>query len=155
MNPRFRDFVEPLERKFQELISMSPVTYHTLPSQLPKRGIYIFSDGDDNLYVERSNRLRERLRGHCIPSATHYTATFAFRIAREKTGILKATYKKEGSRPQLVADKAFNLAFMEAIKKVANMNIRYIEVNDPISQALLEIYIATVLRTPYNDFDNH
>ncbi len=35
------------------------------------------------------------------------------------------------------------------------MDIRYVEETDPIKQALLEIYTATALRTPYNDFENH
>ena len=35
------------------------------------------------------------------------------------------------------------------------MKIRFVEETDPVRQALLEIYVATVLETPYNDFDNH
>ena len=30
-----------------------------------------------------------------------------------------------------------------------------VEETDPVSQALLEIYIAIALQTPYNDFENH
>ena len=33
--------------------------------------------------------------------------------------------------------------------------IRFVEETDPVRQALLEIYVAAVLGTPYNDFDNH
>jgi hypothetical protein len=35
------------------------------------------------------------------------------------------------------------------------MNLRFVEENDPVRQALLEIYVAVTLNTPYNDFDNH
>jgi hypothetical protein len=35
------------------------------------------------------------------------------------------------------------------------MDLRFVEESDPIRQALLEIYSARVLKTPYNDFDNH
>lgn len=35
------------------------------------------------------------------------------------------------------------------------MQLRYVEEPDPLRQALLEMYIAFVLRTPYNDFNNH
>jgi hypothetical protein len=35
------------------------------------------------------------------------------------------------------------------------MEIRFVEETHPVRQALLEIYVATVLETPYNDFDNH
>lgn len=155
MHSKFKTFVESLEPKFQQLLSTTPIKYCNLPRQMPKKGIYLFSEGQNHLYVGRTNRLRERLRGHCIPSATHFTATFAFRIAREKTGFLKATYKTEGSRAALVNHEIFGPAFVEAKARIAEMNIRFVEEDDPVSQALLEIYIATVLGTPFNDFDNH
>jgi len=155
MDPRFDSFVESLEPKFQQLVSMKPIKYRQLPQQLPKKGLYLFSEGENHLYVGRTNRMRERLRGHCIPSATHFTATFAFRIAREKTGLLKATYKTKGSRAELARDAVFGPAFIDAKERIARMDIRYVEENDPVSQTLLEIYVATVLGTPYNDFDTH
>jgi len=35
------------------------------------------------------------------------------------------------------------------------MDLRYVEESDPVRQTLLEVYIAVVLKTPYNDFNNH
>lgn len=35
------------------------------------------------------------------------------------------------------------------------MDVRYVEEVDPVKQTLLEVYVATVLGTPYNDFENH
>ena len=155
MDPSFKVFVESLEPKFNELVSMQPIKYDSLPHHLPKKGLYLFSEEDNHLYVGRTNRLRNRLREHCMPSGTHFSATFAFRIARQKTGYLKATYKTKLSRPELVKDSVFGPAFEEAKKRVSIMDIRFIEETDPISQALLEIYVATVLHTPYNDFETH
>jgi hypothetical protein len=155
MDPSFKVFVESLEPKFYDLVSMQPIKYNKLPPHLPKKGLYLFSEGDNHLYVGRTNRLRERLREHCMPSGTHFSATFAFRIARQQTGYSKATYKTKLSRPELVRDSVFGPAFEEAKKRVSTMDIRFIEETSPISQALLEIYVATVLHTPYNDFENH
>jgi predicted GIY-YIG superfamily endonuclease len=155
MNHTFKLFIDSLEPMFQELTDMLPLKYRELPSNIPKRGIYLFTENRKHLYVGRTNRLRERLRGHCIPSASHFTATFAFRLAREKSGLLKATYKVEGSRKALITHEVFGPAFIEAKARISEMEIRYVEVTDPVSQALLEIYVATVLNTPYNDFDNH
>jgi hypothetical protein len=155
MHPRFMSRVESLDPKFQQLITMQPVKYYEIPRHLPQKGLYLFSEGTSHLYVGRTNRLRERLRGHCIPSATHFTATFAFRIAREKTGFRKATYKTKGSRADLIDHELFGPAFLEAKERISRMDIRYVEEDDPISQALLEIYTATALETPYNDFDTH
>jgi hypothetical protein len=155
MNAKFREFVEALEPKFQQLVSMTPVKYGALPRELPKRAIYLFSENGSYLYVGRTNNLRNRLRGHCSPSSRHFSAVFAFRIARQDTGLTKASYKPEGSRANLCSDPIFGPAFLEAKRRVARMDIRYVEEADPVRQALLEIYVATALGTPYNDFENH
>jgi len=86
---------------------------------------------------------------------THFTATFAFRIAREDTGRTKASYAPEGSRAQLVKDTVFGPAFEAAKRRVNAMDIRFVEEPDSVRQALLEIYAATVLQTRFNDFENH
>ena len=155
MDPNFKVFVESLEPKFHQLIQMPPVKYQQLPRNLPKKGLYLFSENDNHLYVGRTNRLRDRLREHCMPSGTHFSATFAFRIARKETGYVKASYKTKGSRAELVNDSVFGTAFLEAKERISKMDIRFIEETDPVSQALLEIYVATVLGTPYNAFENH
>jgi hypothetical protein len=135
---------------------MKPVKYKALPSSLPtKCAVYLFSEDNNHLYVGRSKNLRQRLRGHCIPSSTHFSASFAFRIARQETGHLKATYTAKGSRKSLVIDTVFGQTFEIAKKRVSSMDIRYVEEVDQTNQALLEIYASTVLKTPYNDFDTH
>jgi hypothetical protein len=155
VNCDFRQLVESLEPKFKVLMAMTPVSYRNLPSDLPERGIYLFSEGDEHLYVGRTNRLRRRLAGHCRPSSGHFSGTFAFRIARKETGMLKAAYSASGSRAALVIDPAFGPAFIGAKARAAGMDLRYVEEADPVRQALLEIYVAVTLKTPYNDFDNH
>jgi predicted GIY-YIG superfamily endonuclease len=155
MNTAFVRFVETLEPKFQSLIAMKAVRYAGLPSQMPERGIYLFSEGANHLYVGRTNRIRRRLAGHCRPSSTHFSATFAFRIARKETGLLKATYTTKGSRAELVKDPIFGPAFTAAKTRLANMDLRFVDEDDPVRQALLEIYVAVALKTPFNDFDNH
>lgn len=91
MHPRFAALIEALEPKRNALLVMPPVQYGSLPRVLPMRGVYLFSDGGRHLYVGRTNNLRRRLGGHCRPSATHSTATFAFRLAREQTGLRRPT----------------------------------------------------------------
>jgi len=155
MNARFARLIDALEPKYRRLLSMRPVKYDALPREMPARGIYLFSDGPFRLYVGRTNRLRQRLQNHCRPSGTHSTATLAFRIARYESGNFEATYTQAGSRAALLKDPKFARAFRSAKRCVRAMDIRYVEEEDPTRQALLEIYIATVLRTPFNDFDNH
>ncbi len=155
MDARFRELIDSLEPQFRQLVAMTPVKYGSLPRQIPSRGIYLFSDGQRHLYVGRTNRLRQRLQNHCLLSGTHFTATFAFRIARQDTGRVRATYSKAGSREALTSDPKFAKAFEAAKRRVAAMDIRFVEEPDATRQALLEIYAATVLGTPYNDFENH
>jgi predicted GIY-YIG superfamily endonuclease len=155
LNEIFRSHMDAMEPSFKALLEMVPISGSRLPSDIPLRGIYLFSDGDRHLYVGRSNRIRKRLQDHCRPSSGHNSATFAFRIARKETGILEATYSKKGSRVELEKDPEFGSAFQDAKARVRTMNIRYIEENEPMRQALLEMYVALSLETPYNDFDNH
>jgi hypothetical protein len=155
MHPIFAAVANELDPKFQALLSMAPVRYGRLPRHLPERAIYLFSEGDQHLYVGRTNRLRQRLRGHCIPSATHFTATLAFRMARQVTGLTQATYTTDGSRAALVDHEVFGPQFIMAKQQISQMELRYVEETDPVRQALLEIYTAVVLKTPHNDFDNH
>lgn len=155
MDATFKEHVEALPAKFKRLVSMTPVTCTTLPGGMPKRGIYLFSENGNDLYVGRSNAMRSRVRNHGSPSASHGTAAFAFKLAREATGNPKATYRTEGSRAQLIADPNFLKAFSEAKARIAQMQVRFIEETDPVRQCLLEVYVALALGTPYNDFDNH
>jgi predicted GIY-YIG superfamily endonuclease len=155
MHPDFRQFVENLAPKVEALLEMTPVRYGGLPRDMPKRGIYLFSDGASHLYVGRTNRMRQRLAGHCLPSSTHFSATFAFRLARQETGMLKASYAVAGSRADLVKEPVFAASFARAKARLAQLDLRFVEETEPVRQALLEIYAAVLLKTPYNDFDNH
>jgi hypothetical protein len=155
MNAKFQSLVESLEPQYLRLVEMAPVRYGALSKHLPMRAIYLFSEVNRHLYVGRTNNLRNRLRGHCSAASNHFSAVFAFRLAREATGFMKATYRTEGSRASLSADPVFGPAFARARQRVAQMDIRFVEEVDPINQALLELYTATTLETQYNDFENH
>jgi hypothetical protein len=156
MDAKFLSHVEALKPQLERLLDMSPVTPVTLPTKMPRKGVYLLSEGDKHLYVGRSNDIKKRIGRHSRPGATHRMAAFAFRFAREATGNMKATYKKgEGSRAALMEDSKFVTAFDSAKARIRKMNLRFVEETDSVRQALLEIYVAVVLETPYNDFDNH
>jgi predicted GIY-YIG superfamily endonuclease len=155
MHEHFKRYVESLHPSFERLMEMSPVKMSALPKQLPKKCVYLFSEGEQTLYVGRTRRLRQRLREHSIAGAQHNQAVFAFRLAREMTGRLTATYSAEGSRIALSADSKFAKAFTQAKARVRRMDLRFVEETDPLRQALLEIYVSVVLGTKYNDFDTH
>jgi hypothetical protein len=118
---------------------------------MPAAGIYLFSEGQHYLYVGRSRDLRRRLRYHC--SGNYTVASFAFLLARIETGNLKATYVSKGSRAYLQEQPEFQEAFVRCTDRIRNMDIRFIGEADPVRQALLEIYAAISLNTPYNKFE--
>jgi hypothetical protein len=122
---------------------------------MPERGVYLFTEAGRHLYVGRSNTLRGRYGRHCRPGATHRQAAFAFQLAREKTGNKEAAYRTEGGRDWLMDQPDFLAAFEEAKAGIRAMEYRYVEETDQNCQALLEIYCAVVLATPYNDFGTH
>ncbi len=155
MNEHFAEAVRSLEPSFQKLISMAPVTPVTLPRSMPQSGIYLLSENGQHLYVGRSRDIRGRIGRHSRPGATHRMAAFAFRLAREATGNVTATYTKKGSRADLMENPQFDLAFGSAKTRIRAMELRFVEESNPIRQAVLEIYVAVSLQTPYNDFDTH
>jgi len=133
---------------------MEPVSVATLPTVMPPAGVYLFSDGEQHLYVGRTNTIKERLQNHCRPSSGHNSATFAFKLARKITGMTKATYQAQGSRSELEEHPVFSPVFIQQKQLVRGMSVRFVSEPEAIRQALLEMYVAVSLGTPHNDFDN-
>jgi len=155
MDKRFQNYIELLDPLFQQLMRMEPAKGDALPPNMPAKGIYLFSERNKHLYVGRSNRMRTRLQEHSRLSSGHNSAPFAFTLARKSTGQRKASYQTSGSRHALEKNPKFKEAFDRAKRRVRRMDIRYVEVDDPARQALLEMYVAIALGTPYNNFDTH
>lgn len=153
---RFTDLVKALAPKFEQLLACPPLPYGKLPSTMPTSGVYLFTENGVPMYVGRSNVLRQRYGRHCRPGATYGQAAFAFQLAREQTDHKKAAYKAgEDSEKGLMGNKAFAAAFREAKARIRAMEYRYVEETDQVRQALLEIYCAVALDTPYNNFGTH
>jgi hypothetical protein len=156
VHPKFAALVENLTPKLDALLAMRPLRYGELPQDMPSSGVYLFSENGQHLYVGRSNDLRGRHGRHCRPGATRQQAAFAFLLAREFTGFVKASYKAgENSRAGLMKNQDFVAAFTAAKERIRRMEYRYVEENDQTRQALLEIYSSVVLGTPYNSFKTH
>jgi GIY-YIG catalytic domain len=134
---------------------MKPITVATLPPEMPKAGIYLFSEDGEYLYAGRTNTIKRRLQNHCRPSSGHNSATIAFRLSRQITGITQATYTVKGSLTDLENSPEFSPVFVEQKRRVRTMAVQFSEEAIPMRQALLEMYVAVCLGTPHNNFDNH
>jgi hypothetical protein len=153
VDDKFKTFIEGLSQKYQELISMSPVTIDTMPDNCPVGGVYLFSEDDMPLYAGRTKRkIKTRLKGHIN---TANDCPFAWHLALESTEVKRRRYTKEGSRKSLLTQPEFKQAYEEAKNKIRKMNVRFVGEPDPIKQALLEIYVAVVSGAKFNDFDTH
>jgi hypothetical protein len=156
MDLKFAILVESLAPKLEQLLVSPPLRFGQLPKGMPKSGVYLFSENSRHLYVGRSNGLHGRYGRHCRPGATYRQASFAFQLAREATGRVKPSYKADDDcREALIRDPFFAAAFSTAKERIRTMDFRFVEECDQNRQALLEIYCAVVLGTPYNDFSTH
>ena len=117
-------------------------------------GVYLFTEDDKHLYVGRTKRrIVTRLRNHVNKTATD--CPFAFRLAREATGYLQASYGGDGTRSELLKKEGFIKAYQEAKERIKLMDARWVAEPDPLRQCLLEVYVSVALETPHNDFDTH
>jgi hypothetical protein len=149
----FAHAVSDVDKKCSKLLASPKHRMDTLPREMPSAGVYLLSENGESLYVGRTNKLRNRLQYHTRNN--HNQATFAFLLARERTGKTKPTYQKSGSRQDLLTQPRFRSAFDAARQRIRKMEVQFIEETDPIRQALLEIYTALRVSARYNDFDNH
>lgn len=147
MNKKFKAAVDSLHPKYKTLIGSMP----DKPSgKLPKKGVYLFSEEGKPIYVGRSDNIPQRRRHH--RSANTNQAALSRLMACEELE-LKPDYRK--GRDKFKGHPGFAKAFYRARKRVSAMSFRAVEENDPIQQALLEIYCAVAARTRYNSFGVH
>jgi len=121
----------------------------------PDKGIYVFFENGKALYVGRSDRMKERVKQHGRPSSGHNSATFAFILAKEEAGKSPKKIYLEQDRDVLERDPAFKPIYDEMKERVSKMQIRVVEVKDPVDQTFFEVYAALELDTPYNVWENH
>jgi hypothetical protein len=156
MHPALPKLLEGLHPKFEELMRMTPCKGGAFPKAMPKKGVYLFTENGNHLYVGRSTKIRSRYGRHWDPGATHRMAAFAFKLAREATGKTTASYKPGAySRKGLMFNPEFRAEFDAAKARIRQMDFRFVEETDPNAQALLEIYCTLALDAKYNDFDTH
>lgn len=152
MNEHFASATTAVPDLFKILMASDVFVKKGSVDQKGKAGIYIFFEGGQAVHVGRTRNLGGRLRGHTLKS--HYSASFAFKRTRRALGKL-ATYKSLGSRAHLSTDEIFQPEFHRQIELVKQMEVRFLEVSDPVLQYLLELYACLELGLPLDEFDTH
>lgn len=152
MNHHFQQAVLGVPTLFAQLVSSPSFLEKGRVAQRLRAGVYVFFEDGLPVHVGRTRNLQQRLRGHVVKS--HYSASFAFKRARRALGAA-ATYKPAGSRAQLAADELFGAEFHRQIEHVKRMEVRFVEVTDPVQQYLLELYACLEFGLPLDEFDTH
>jgi len=154
LNERFAKITDGMPLRLQELLDRPLVTVDDIGvTEVPQSGVYVFFEGEKAIYVGRSNRLKKRLREHSQRSSDHYSATLAFRIAKQK--FLNNNMVKRRTNKQLMEDSSFVQEFEAAKDRIAITKMRFIEIDDQIEQAMFEMYVHLTLNTELNDFSTH
>ena len=149
----FSNAVAGMERLLVELLA-APVAPRAEHRHIPKvPGVYLFSDKEP-VYVGQTRNLKARLRNHTGARATETQASFAFLIGKINAEAAGVDLKR--TRKVLESDPDFSDHFRKAKERVANMNVRWIELDDPIERTLFEMYAALALDTvAFNSFETH
>ncbi len=152
MNERFKKLTDRMPLRLQSLLEQPLIARDDIGiTQVPQKGVYVFFEDNKPIYVGRSNRLKKRLKEHSQRSSDHYSATLAFKIAKQNT----LTLQKKQTNEQLMKNRDFVEEFEAAKDRIARTKIRFIEIEDQIEQAMFEIYASLALGTELNDFGTH
>ena len=153
MNEEFSSLVRQLPELLERL-SKSPLRPWDNLGSLPLKGVYVFHEGGKPIYVGRTDNMKRRLQQHGRPSSTHNSAPFAFNIAKSEAA--GKGISTNMTRSELENDPRFDALFRRAKQRVSKMNVRVIDIDDPIMQSLFEVYASIALETrEYNYFDTH
>ena len=153
MSKIFDEAVQKMPTLLEELLK-SPLKTREQANTLPQKGIYILYENDMPIYVGRSNRMRQRISEHGRNSSDHYSASFAFNLAKKEAE--RQGLRINRTRKELQGDERFKRIFVDSKARVARMKIRAIGIDEPIIQHLFEVYVALSLNTTeHNDFDTH
>jgi predicted GIY-YIG superfamily endonuclease len=147
--PPFSIYLAAVHQAYQKLLTapLHPAMEHpTIPSS---GGVYVFYEKGQPFYVGRTRNLRRRLRQHSHPTATHFSASFAFLMAR-RLAALPAIPKLTRDQTAQQLDSLFSLCR----QRVSYMSVRWVSEEEPIIQSLLEVYAAVTLQTTerFNSF---
>jgi len=155
MNERFKKLADRMPLRLQSLLEQPLISIDDIGiTQVPQKGVYVFFEDNKPIYVGRSNRLKKRIKEHSQISSDHYSATLAFRIAKQNTSTLQKKERKLTNQ-QLMSNSDFVEKFKAAKDRIARTKARFIEIEDQIEQAMFEIYASLALKTELNDFSTH
>jgi hypothetical protein len=149
----FHEMVDELPELLDRL-SSAPAKTVAEHGGIPETpGVYLFSEGVTPIYVGQTRNLRERLRQQTSPASRERQASLAWRIAL--AAAKDARHPESGAPKGIGADEQAEM-FRSAKQRVAAMSVGYIELADPVTRTVFEVYAAQALGTDeFNSGDTH
>ncbi|MFA5267954.1 MAG: hypothetical protein WC379_08275 [Methanoregula sp.] len=154
MNARFQKSLELLP-VYMDQLNNSKIYSREDSRLFPDKGIYAFFENGNALYVGCTDRMKERVKEHGRLGSRHNSATFAFILAKEEAEKSPKKIDLEQDRDVLERDPAFKPIYDEMKERVSKMQIKVVEVEDPVEQTFFEVYAALELGTLYNEWRCH
>ena len=152
MNKELQGILAQMEPLLTQLWNCPAETFATR-TRLPNRGVYAFCEGDNILYIGRSNQIWERIRTHGVKGATQEKANFAFRLLAQKYA-LEVGHEAAANRGQIA--KQYAAGFQEQKQRVRNMTIKAVSIDDDTVSYFFEAYAIVALgTTEFNKFEPH
>lgn len=153
MRSEFQRLVDSLPLLLESL-NNSPLMLRGDLNAIPAKGIYVFFERGQPVYVGRSNKMKQRIMAHSRPSSGHNSATFAFLIAKKDAETEGIDLRSD--RRDLEKNPAFARLYTKAKERISKMSVKVIQIDDPVLQTLFEVYAALALgTTKHNDFNTH
>jgi hypothetical protein len=134
--------LEPLLAELWEAPAAPRAEHGRIPA-VP--GVYLFTRNDQPLNVGQAPDLRRRLAEQCRPSSGHTKATLAFEIA--KRAAAREGIDVDGPPARLATSDDFVPFFDRAKEAVAELPVRYVEVESRELRTLFEVYASLALGT--------
>ena len=123
-------------------------------TDVPKRGVYLLLEDDRPVYIGRSDNILRRLRQHGNAKSPQNQASLAFNLAK-RDALARGDRIAAGKRDDVQHDPAFKPLFERAKERIRRMSFQAVEIADPVTQTLFEVYAHMELGTELNDFRNH
>ncbi len=141
----FDDLIARLEPLLEELWE-APAAPRAEHGQIPAApGVYVFTRRDEPVHIGQAPDLRRRLAEHCRPSSGHTKATLAFEIA--KRAATREGIEVDGPPARLATSDDFTPYFVRAKEAVAELPVRFVEVDSRELRTVFEVYGALALGT--------
>jgi hypothetical protein len=144
------DQLQPLLTRLTEAPKAKLAEHPSIP-EAP--GMYLLSEGPNPVHVGQARNLQQRL-GEYTASSSESSLSLAFNLAlREaETKGLDTT----GTQTEIAAQPEFELLLRDADRRLAELNVQIVEVDDPVTRTIFEVYAARMLATDeFNSRDTH